>query len=232
MPPISPAQKPRQHTTWVLVVSVLCALAGVAALAVRDYVYPIPKSFPRTPVRSTVMRSVEYDATSRTLRIEFVNGNEYSYFGVSPAIAHGLISAESKGQYFNMEIKEVYRYQHILRAPPISPTTVGLDGVWSTSTNDKFMLSMNADRLQMRSIDGPTFSSGSCDLALQDGKWHGLFQAVFKGDTLGVRRMSPLTLTAIDSNTITVDTFTIQWNHLGAETSRTPIQFSLVRTQN
>jgi hypothetical protein len=67
----------------------------------------------RESVISTELRSVGYEPEVLILEVEFCSGGIYQYFGV-PAFAHtALMSAPSKGRYFNAYIKDVYSYQRI-----------------------------------------------------------------------------------------------------------------------
>ena len=51
------------------------------------------------------MNSVGYDIESRILEIEFTGGVIYQYFDVPEDIYLDLMSAESKGRYFNLVVK-------------------------------------------------------------------------------------------------------------------------------
>ncbi|MBG1242575.1 MULTISPECIES: KTSC domain-containing protein [unclassified Nostoc] len=64
----------------------------------------------RTPVNSRNLHSVGYDATTRTLEVEFNNGSVYQYSGVPESTYRGLISASSHGKYFHANIKDSYPY--------------------------------------------------------------------------------------------------------------------------
>ncbi|NIG73551.1 KTSC domain-containing protein [Klebsiella sp. Ap-873] len=64
----------------------------------------------RQNVSSSNIHSVGYDHTSNTLEIAFHNGSIYQYMQVPNAIPLGLLSAGSKGQYFNQHIKNVYPF--------------------------------------------------------------------------------------------------------------------------
>lgn len=64
----------------------------------------------REPVDSSTMKSVGYEATSQMLEIEFDSGAVYQYLGVPARIHEELLRAESKGRYFNSEIRDVYPY--------------------------------------------------------------------------------------------------------------------------
>lgn len=62
----------------------------------------------RTTVDSTTMRSVGYDAVEQVLEVEFTSGAIYQYLEVPAAVFDGLMHAESKGRYFNQEIRDDY----------------------------------------------------------------------------------------------------------------------------
>jgi len=59
----------------------------------------------RQPVISSNLASVGYDSKSKTLEVEFLNGSVYQYSNVPSVLYNGLISASSKGQYFDRMIK-------------------------------------------------------------------------------------------------------------------------------
>lgn len=68
----------------------------------------------RVSVTSTNLRSVGYDAATQTLEIEFKDSGIYQYTGVPPHRHTGLMSAASKGEYFDAHIKKGgYRYRKI-----------------------------------------------------------------------------------------------------------------------
>ena len=64
----------------------------------------------REPVESKTMRSVGYEARSRILEIEFQSGALYQYLEIPRKVHEELIRAESKGQYFNSEIRDDYEF--------------------------------------------------------------------------------------------------------------------------
>ena len=68
----------------------------------------------RIPVQSSNLVSVGYEPSNLTLEIEFHKGSIYQYFGVPQNIHEGLMSAGSKGSYFDKNIKKVgYSYTRI-----------------------------------------------------------------------------------------------------------------------
>ena len=69
----------------------------------------------RRAVDSTTMRSVGYDAKSGILEIEFDSGAVYQYVGVPARTYEQLLAAESKGRYFNDEIRDSYPYVQVGR---------------------------------------------------------------------------------------------------------------------
>ena len=67
----------------------------------------------RQPVESSSLRSVGYDAQRRELEIEFHDGTVYLYGNVPEDVCAALLQAESKGGYFNAEIREQYVYHKV-----------------------------------------------------------------------------------------------------------------------
>ncbi len=64
-----------------------------------------PQEVERVPVTSTHLQSVGYDASSRTLTIEFRDGTIYEYEGVPPEVHAELMNAKSHGKYFHRRIR-------------------------------------------------------------------------------------------------------------------------------
>lgn len=61
-----------------------------------------------TPLTSSNLSAMRYDAETRTLQIRFQSGRTYDYQDVSADVADGLAQADSPGKYFNSSIKGVY----------------------------------------------------------------------------------------------------------------------------
>ena len=66
----------------------------------------------RTAVVSSLLSSVGY-AIDATLELEFRSGAIYHYFAVPHAVFAGLIAADSKGTYFNRNIRSRFRYKRL-----------------------------------------------------------------------------------------------------------------------
>lgn len=60
------------------------------------------------PIESTAIARVGYDSRKRTLRLEYRNGRIYDYFDVPPEVHKELLSADSAGEFVNLEIKPNY----------------------------------------------------------------------------------------------------------------------------
>jgi len=58
-----------------------------------------------TAVRSTTFATVVYDEARELLQLEFLSRAIYQYFGVPRAVHEALLSAPSKGSYFNQAIR-------------------------------------------------------------------------------------------------------------------------------
>ncbi len=65
----------------------------------------------RQPVESSSLRTVGYDKEAKVLEIEFAKGRVYRYFDVPESVYLGLISADSKGTYFQKNIRGRFRYR-------------------------------------------------------------------------------------------------------------------------
>ena len=68
---------------------------------------------------STLLASARYDATRRHLDVQLHSGDSYRYFGVSTKSYQELLSADSKGRYFNQNIRNRFPYQNL--SHPASP---------------------------------------------------------------------------------------------------------------
>ncbi len=67
----------------------------------------------RVSVISTELRSIAYDENTLTLEVEFRRRGTYQYFGVTNDVYLNLMSAPSKGRYFNASIRDAYDYQRV-----------------------------------------------------------------------------------------------------------------------
>jgi hypothetical protein len=65
----------------------------------------------RIAIDSTTLTWVGYSANQRLLRVGFHSGKTYDYFDVPFRIYHGLLHADSKGRYFNLNIRNHFRTQ-------------------------------------------------------------------------------------------------------------------------
>jgi hypothetical protein len=70
-----------------------------------------------TPVESTTLATVGYDDESARLQLEFCNRAIYQYFDVPSAVHKALLTAASKGNYFNTTIRGRYRFARVEALP-------------------------------------------------------------------------------------------------------------------
>jgi hypothetical protein len=70
-----------------------------------------------TAVESTTLAAVAYGGSSQLLCLEFRSGAIYCYFGVPAPIHQGLLSAPSKGSYFNRNIRGRSPFQKLTSDP-------------------------------------------------------------------------------------------------------------------
>ena len=60
-------------------------------------------------VRSSANHAVGYDQSTRRMRIAFEQGDSYDFCGVPLHVYDGLMSASSKGTYYNDHIRGWYQ---------------------------------------------------------------------------------------------------------------------------
>lgn len=70
-------------------------------------------AMPRQRVQSSTLLSVGYDRGKAVLELEFRRGAIYQYYQVPPGVYAALLSAPSKGTYFNAQIKGRFQYQRV-----------------------------------------------------------------------------------------------------------------------
>lgn len=64
-------------------------------------------------VESSNLAYIGYDEERQDLQIQFRSGAWYAYSNVPDEIYEGLMNADSKGQYFNENIKGKFEYQKV-----------------------------------------------------------------------------------------------------------------------
>ncbi|GEM_PF-105452 len=68
---------------------------------------------PMQRVESSMMTFVDYNDDSMSLDITFSSGKTYRYFAVPAKLYAKLLEAESKGQFFNERIKDVFPFAQV-----------------------------------------------------------------------------------------------------------------------
>lgn len=82
-----------------------------------------------TPVKSTRVEAIGYEAETQTLAIKFPpsrsapEGSTYHYADVSPETAAAFVAAESPGKFFETDIRGKYAYVKQEPAPPVETAT-------------------------------------------------------------------------------------------------------------
>lgn len=67
----------------------------------------------RVQVKSSSLLAVGYDPQARVLEVEFVSGAVYRYDDVDADEHAGLLRAESKGRYFNANIRDRHPHRRL-----------------------------------------------------------------------------------------------------------------------
>jgi len=65
-------------------------------------------------ITSSVMKSVYYDENLKILFVEFHSGSIWIYLHVEPTVYTDLLNCESKGKFFNANIKSLYKTYHLI----------------------------------------------------------------------------------------------------------------------
>lgn len=60
-------------------------------------------------VGSSAITAVGYDPTTKRMKITFKQGRTYDFCGVPPEVHQGLMSASSKGGYYDRVIRDRYQ---------------------------------------------------------------------------------------------------------------------------
>jgi len=63
-----------------------------------------------TPWDSTTLAAAAYDDRRHQLQLDFRDGSRYLYAGVPPDLYGDLLSATSKGSFFNRHIRGHFRH--------------------------------------------------------------------------------------------------------------------------
>jgi KTSC domain len=98
--------------------AVVCLL--VAAIA-QTYASSAPRAgavtsrIPRHPTDSKAIAVIGYSKRLHVLEIQFTNGAIYRYLEVAPSVYRELIASDSKGHYYDTNIKRNYRSLHVRR---------------------------------------------------------------------------------------------------------------------
>jgi hypothetical protein len=67
----------------------------------------------RIPLNSTILEWVRYLPDLRLLQIGLRTGKDYEYFDVPNDTYSGLLTSESKGRYYNLHIRNHFRFRRI-----------------------------------------------------------------------------------------------------------------------
>ena len=70
-----------------------------------------------TTVQSTTLATVIYDEAHEVLQLEFLSRALYQYSGVPREVHEALLSAPSKGRYFNQAIRGRFSFARISPSP-------------------------------------------------------------------------------------------------------------------
>lgn len=64
-------------------------------------------------VDSTAIKEIDYDAERAKLLVRFASGERYVYVGVPGEVHRSFVEADSKGRFFQAEIRDRYPYNKL-----------------------------------------------------------------------------------------------------------------------
>lgn len=64
-------------------------------------------------VESTAIHEIDYDAERAKLLVMFSSGERYVYVGVPGEVHRSFIDADSKGRFFQTEIRDCYPFNRL-----------------------------------------------------------------------------------------------------------------------
>ena len=69
--------------------------------------------YERTKVDSSLLLAATYDADNRNLDLEFHSGAVYRFKDIPAPLARDLLSAPSKGKFFNAWIRDLFAFERL-----------------------------------------------------------------------------------------------------------------------
>ena len=64
-------------------------------------------------VDSTAISDIDYDAERAKLLVRFISGEAYVYVGVPGEVCRSFAEAESKGRFFQSQIRDRYPFNRL-----------------------------------------------------------------------------------------------------------------------
>jgi lysyl-tRNA synthetase class 2 len=64
-------------------------------------------------VDSTAISAIDYDAERSKLLVRFQSGERYVYVGVPGEVHRSFVEADSKGRFFQAEIRDQYPFNRL-----------------------------------------------------------------------------------------------------------------------
>ena len=64
-------------------------------------------------VDSTAISEIDFDAERGSLLVRFISGERYIYVGVPGEVCRSFVDADSKGRFFQSEIRDRYPFNRL-----------------------------------------------------------------------------------------------------------------------
>jgi lysyl-tRNA synthetase class 2 len=72
-------------------------------------------------VESAAIHQIDYDSERAKLMVRFADGDRYVYVGVPGEVHRSFVEADSKGRFFQSQIRDVYPFNKLAAAEDEGP---------------------------------------------------------------------------------------------------------------
>ena len=63
--------------------------------------------------KSSLVADIDYDIDRELLGVELRDGTRIVYFNVPPQLAHDFKHAESKGNFYNLHVRDRFQFEYM-----------------------------------------------------------------------------------------------------------------------
>ena len=90
-------------------------MAGLVVLVMGSWL--TAQAGPYKPIESRIFEAVKYEGATRVLTVVFHTGAAYAFYEVPRQVYDDFLRIVNRGEYFNRNIRKVYRSERLDRYP-------------------------------------------------------------------------------------------------------------------